>query len=156
MRSWLNTGSAVLCFFMLIGVSLIGLGIYRSILQHRFVRESLLTEGIVVGTHQSYAKRDGHTPIMYYPIVQYETEKKEQTTFIGGKGSKSPNYALGRKVPVRYMLGHVNTARLMTVYERWFDIVTLIGCGLITFFIGFLPLRSVLNTRLNRVLPRSQ
>jgi hypothetical protein len=89
------------------------------------------------------------TGYLYYPVVEFETERGERYTFVSPSGRSERIYETGQEVPVRYLPQDPNNAKLSSFLGTWGQaavfggLAALFGVlGLITPY-GFRPSKRV-------------
>ena len=108
-----------------------------------FLRDSATARGVVV-EHKTisnavrFVRGDEPTGVLYYPVVQYDTEDGKTYRMTGRTGRTRPELATGATVAVRYSLSRPDDARVATVMGVWGSSLILAGCGVLFLVISLL------------------
>jgi hypothetical protein len=102
--------------FTLVGLGVVGLGIYLGIERYHFLEEAVPVSGVVVGLDER-SSDDGYT---YYPIVEFSPRGSfEAITFTHDTGSNPPSYRRGEKVDVLHLPDNPNDAIIDKGIFNW-------------------------------------
>lgn len=139
-------------FLLLIGICLLGVGVYFVREQLEFISNSVETGGIVeeVSTHRS----KGTT--RYLPIVGYTVDGESYRVNGKASSSSSHDYEVGDAVRVRYEKNDPASAELVSFSDMWLVSTLMLGLGVLFSIIGIYDIRIRLhNQRMRTELPRS-
>ena len=141
-------GSILFC----VGIILIAVTFFLYQNTSSFIDESQITTGDVIDLSlKTSTSGSGSSHVgsgVYYPIVQFTTDRGEVIEFRGHTGSKPPAYRKGDVVSVRYMPEDPYNARINTFFSVWLVVIipgslaflfTLIGAVLL-----YIVLRAIL------------
>lgn len=106
----------------------------------KFRKQAQTTEGQVVeyDTEVSESRSNGRTKrtTMYRAIFEFRDLSGTTHQVKAGSSSSSKGYAVGAKVPVRFMPDNPDDARIDSFMENWFAPLLLGGLGIVFFGIG--------------------
>jgi len=139
-------------FLLLIGICLLGVGVYFVREQLEFISNSVETAGIVeeVSTHRS----KGTT--RYLPIVGYTVGGESYRVNGKASSSSSHDYEVGDAVRVRYEKNDPTSAKLVSFSDMWLISTLMLGLGSLFFAIGIYDIRIRLhNQKMRTQLPLS-
>lgn len=137
---------------LLIGICLLGVGLYFLREQLEFISNSVETAGIVeeVSTHRS----KGTT--RYLPIVGYTVGGESYRVNGKASSSSSHDYEVGDAVRVRYEKNDPASAKLVSFSDMWLVSTLMLGLGSLFTIIGIYDIRIRLhNQKMRTELPRS-
>ncbi|MEQ8525061.1 DUF3592 domain-containing protein [Gracilimonas sp.] len=102
--------------FTIVGLGIIGLGIYLGVERYHFLQDAIPATGTVIDFHESRSD-DGYT---YYPIVEYSPSGSfEAITFRHDTGSNPPSYSQGETVEVLHAPDNPNNAIIDKGIFNW-------------------------------------
>jgi hypothetical protein len=106
----------------------------------KFRKSAQTTEGQIVSydTEVSESRSNGRTKrtTMYRAIYEYRDLSGTTHQAKASSSSSSKGYAVGAKVPVRFMPNNPDDARIDSFMENWFAPLILGGLGIVFFGIG--------------------
>lgn len=139
-------------FLLLIGICLLGVGVYFVRDQLEFISNSVETAGVVeeLSTHRS--KNTTH----YSPVVTYTVEGQSYRVTGKVSSNSSHDYKVGDAVRVRYEKNDPASAELVSFSDMWLMSTLMLGLGVLFSFIGAYDIRINLHKQKMRTeLPRS-
>jgi len=137
-------------FLMRIGFSVLfgGAGVYlanaaRKVfgMQMRWKSEGVLTEGEIVDFVEDRGITTGsrdYSPF-FKPVVVFSTRDGVQTRFTSSTGSRPNPYAVGQRLPVRYIPGDSEYMDLDASASAWWPLIALVFAACVCFLISSLP-----------------
>ena len=134
-----------LVIIITVGILFLSIGVFIFYEDYTFLKKSQSATGIVVDLE--YTLEVGRR--VYYPIVNFTTEKNESITFRGRTGSTPPQYKIGDEVPVIYDPDNPYNARIYSAYY-WVIPIVFVVVGSLCIFAPFLYFLS--NKRKKRLL----
>jgi hypothetical protein len=129
--------SILLSLFLIAGLGLIGGGVYTAWKTWRFLKRSVVIEGLVMRM-EGYRTRA--------PVVQFRTGEGEIITFTHPVASKPPAYRTGQVVSVRYQPSRPHEAQINSFWSLWLASLVLLFFGLLTTVVVGFILMNLLNT----------
>jgi hypothetical protein len=120
--------------FALTSVILLGAGVYTYNQTKKFLENSMMAQGVVVGlASQSSSRGPGQT---HCPIIRFQTHQGETITARGSLCSSPPSYKKGEKVTVRYDPKDPPNISIDSFFELWFLPLILSGIGAVMGAVG--------------------
>jgi hypothetical protein len=127
-------GSAV---FVVVGLLAIGRGVHQLRMIRHMRRSGTRSVGVVVG-HKRESGDDGY---VYAPVVSFAVDHGQQE-FLGGVRRERPRPPVGVEVPVVYLPGRPETARIDTRSQNGQILGLCFGIGTVFVVVGlFLAIR---------------
>ena len=134
---------------LLIGVGLLGGGIFSFFWQRAKLAQSLRVEGVVIGLVGARAGQkfvvsktaEGlnlEPKVLYRPRIQFRTESGDTINFVARVASRPARYKIGERVTILYNPRHPAEARLPHFVEIWFVTLMLVFFGLFMIGMGLL------------------
>lgn len=101
-------------FLLVGGLLLLGaVASYQS--ANRFLEEAVSATGVVVALEE----QRGDGTVSYHPVVVFLDENKKTVRFTSSVGSSPAAYRKAEKVPVLYLPGQPEDARIDSFFEHW-------------------------------------
>jgi hypothetical protein len=132
--SWIAI--TIFLLFAFIGVVFLFIACYSILHTRRFLEESTLGDGTVIGI-ETYR---GYPRTTYRARVRFITTEGKQIEFVSSVGSNKVEYIVGEKVPIRYEKGHPEEATIDRFIYVWMLPVCLLGLGLGFTIMSIIPL----------------
>jgi uncharacterized protein DUF3592 len=123
--AWISLGIGALMLF----IALVLWNKTRSFVARAASAQGVVTELIVV------RDKDGGSDT-YKPAVQFTTPEGQEVNFTSSFSSRPPAYDVGEAVPVLYIPGHAEEARLKGFGSLWLGPTILAGLGAVFGLIG--------------------
>ena len=105
-----------------------------------FVARATTAQGVVTDLI-AVRDKDGGSDT-YKPEVKFSTEDGKQITFTSSFSSRPPGYDVGESVPVLYLSGKPQEARIKGFGSLWSGCVILAGLGAVFSLVGYSILRA--------------
>jgi len=119
--------------FVLIGLLLLGIGVYLFMSTRTFIEQSVVTNGSVIAIASEWSDEGSRT---YYPIIAFTTETGERVEFRSNLGSSAQLYTVDETVSVRYDPTDSASAQLNSFMALWFSTLLFLVLGLSFVVIG--------------------
>jgi hypothetical protein len=120
--------------FLVIGLGLIGGGIYSFLSTRAFLRQAVPAEGAVIDLTAAWDSEDGS--YTYYPRVRFRTPDGRAVEFTSDVGSSPPAFEVGEPVRVLFDPANPARARIDSFVQLWLLPLILGGIGLVFGFFG--------------------
>ncbi|MCS6782915.1 MAG: DUF3592 domain-containing protein [Gloeomargarita sp. SKYBB_i_bin120] len=140
--------------FVLIGLALLGVGLWNAHRTWQFLQGAVKTRGEVVDIERRWSRRTEDIDdrrrasrysysLSYYPVVEYSLPNGRRVRFTAKVGSDPPRYRLGQIVEVLYNPNDPFDARIDNFLELWLGPLFWGGFGLFFLVMGLVaPVRS--------------
>jgi hypothetical protein len=118
--------------FVLIGLAMLGGGIYWASNVKTFVDRAIAVPGTVIDLESSRSSDS----TSYFPVVKYKTRSGQERTFRSSSGSNPPGFAVGETVEVLYDEAHPSDAKIRSFFSLWGGPAIVAGMGTVFLLIG--------------------
>lgn len=127
-------------FFLGIAAVLVVIALVQVISTLLFLNRAADTLGRVVDYQReqnqiAFLKDTGY---LYYPIVEFETERRESISFVSPSGRSERPYDQGARVQVRYDPANPNDARIASFLGTWGKAAVFGGLGGVFALLGLI------------------
>jgi hypothetical protein len=131
--SWMAI--TIFILFAFIGVVFLFIACNSILHTRRFLEESTLGEGSVIGIETVR----GNPRTTYSPRVRFMTTEGKQIEFVASVSSSKVEFSIGEKVPIRYKSSHPEEATIDKFMHVWMVSVVLLVLGLGFIIMSLLP-----------------
>jgi Protein of unknown function (DUF3592) len=128
----------VIWIFIALGALFLGGALVDAYFTQKFLRESVTTDGTVVGlkaTHRARRRR-----VTYAPVFRFVTEDGRPVTVVSHTSSNPPSFEPGEAVKVHYKKNHPDDAKIDSFGQLWLGDIVFGSVGAIFTAIGVLIL----------------
>lgn len=133
-ETYQNTAKFVGPVFAVVGLGIVGLGIYLAMERNNFLQQAIPAVGTVIDFYESRSD-DGYT---YYPIVEYSPKGSfAAITFRHDIGSNPPSYRTGETVNVLHLPDNPNDAIIDKGIFNWTTSIFVTLFGSLFALVGF-------------------
>jgi hypothetical protein len=141
--------SSLSVIFIIVGIGLLGAGIYAFFRQRSRMARAITTTGVVIelvkqrveGEYVGSRSELGvkiEKKYRYRPEIRFETPSGETVEFISGIAMRPAPYELGERVEVIYDPQNPHQAQINRFVNLWFYTLMLLFFGLFTLGMGLL------------------
>jgi Protein of unknown function (DUF3592) len=128
----------VIWIFIALGALFLGGALIDAYFTQKFVRESVTTDGAVVGLNPTHRARKRR--VTYAPVFRFVTEDGRPVTVVSHTSSNPPAFNLGEAVKVHYKKDHPENAKIDSFGQLWLGDIVFGSVGAIFTGIGVLIL----------------
>ncbi len=146
-----------LAFFVL-GLALIGAGIYFAKVRMEFFKNTIPQEGVIVDiTSRASSSGKNGKKTSYYPVITFKAKGGKSYTFSPETGTNTAfDYTIGEKIMIQYNEENPQMAKIDSFKERWGLPLALLVVGMIiTISMGITVYKIFYQIQLSKELPKS-